>query len=112
MKDNQITEQNILFYNEMRNSEYGKSKRYYELLKDMDSDRYKEFIFVYTSFRECLVEREKYVLDLVYGLNNEIVTLKEIGKRMGLTTSRVAQLRNKAERTLTKEMIKFLHENT
>lgn len=111
MKDNPITEQNIVFYHEMRKSEYGKPKKYHKLFKERDSDGYRKFILVYTSFRECLVEREKYVLDLVYGLNKEFVTLKEIGKRMGITSSRVAQLRDRAERNLSNEMYNFLNGN-
>ncbi|TYS83523.1 sigma factor-like helix-turn-helix DNA-binding protein [Rossellomorea aquimaris] len=112
MEQNKITEESIMFFIEMVKSSYGQPKGYYKFIKDIDSDEYKTFTFAYVYFRKNLAEREKKILDLMYCLNTELLTLKDIGERMGITGSRVSSIRNLAERRLSVRMLNFLNGHT
>lgn len=113
----QITKEDSLFYLDMINSVYspshkpeiGQYKGYYELLKQQDSKDYITFICVYLYFREALSEREKAILDLQYRVNGNILSIKEIGECIGISSSRVSQIRNKAEHKIAKEIQVFLY---
>lgn len=112
----QISKEDALFYLDMIDSvlspnfkpRIGQSKPYYPLLKKHDSEGYTTFIKVYQYFRENLEEREKTVLDLQYRINGKALTMNEIGKLFGISSSRVSQLRNKAERCIAQEIIYFI----
>lgn len=116
MGEKEMTKEDVLFYLDMIDSSHGPSfkpkigklKPYYPLLKERDSEEYKRFIRVYHSFRDCLKEREKTILDFQYGLKGEIPTLTEIGGHFGFSSSRASQIRNKAERIITREILRFL----
>ena len=80
-----------------------------ELLEDIETKSPdEEFFQAYEIQRlkevlESLDEREAAVLKMRYGLDgNEPMTLKEIGKRIGLTRERVRQIKNKAMQVLRK----------
>jgi hypothetical protein len=111
MQKKQITQEDIAFYIEMVKPPYGHTKGYYRFLKDFDSAEYKTFLYTYSYFREKLSEREKIILDLVYSHNKEVLTLKNIGARFGISGSRVSAIRNLAERRLTTNMINYTHGN-
>ncbi|MEQ6376318.1 sigma factor-like helix-turn-helix DNA-binding protein [Bacillaceae bacterium S4-13-56] len=106
--NDQITKEDALFYLDMINSKYGptykpkrgQSKGYYPLLKEKDSKEYNRFIRVYVYFKHNLKEREQTILNLQYGINSNVLSLGEIGESIGVTSSRVSQLRNRAERRL------------
>ncbi|MED3648126.1 sigma factor-like helix-turn-helix DNA-binding protein, partial [Halalkalibacterium halodurans] len=68
------------------------------------------FIQAYCHYRDNLNQQERTVLDFVYAIHGEILTLKEIGDRLDISDSRVAQIRNKAERSLSSLMMKTIHE--
>ncbi|MBU9723137.1 MULTISPECIES: sigma factor-like helix-turn-helix DNA-binding protein [Bacillaceae] len=116
MGEKEITKEDVLFYLDMIGSRYGPSykpkigklKPYYPLLKERDSEDYKRFIRVYHNYRDCLKEREKTILDFQYGLKGEIPTLTEIGEHFGFSNSRASQIRNKSERIITREILRFL----
>lgn len=50
----------------------------------------------------ALNERERYIVEAFYGINQPEATMEEIGKRYGLTRERVRQIREKAIRKLRK----------
>ncbi|TYS12979.1 hypothetical protein FZC78_22610 [Rossellomorea vietnamensis] len=112
MEENRITEEDILFFVKMVKSPYGQPKGYYRYLKDRNSDEYKMFILAYLYFRKSLAERDREILDLVYCLNNDLLTLNDIGKRMNISGSRVSSIRNLAERRLSIRMLNFLNGHT
>ena len=76
-------------------------KKYFEVLKDRDSEDYKAFIRVYLSNKGALSEREQLILDLRYGVNEEAKTLKEVGKVIGVSPERIRQVVSLAERRLS-----------
>ena len=49
---------------------------------------------------KCLNERERNVVEAFYGINQQELTLEEIGTKFGLTRERVRQIREKAIRRL------------
>lgn len=116
MVEKEITKEDVLFYLDMIDSSYGPSykpkigkfKPYYQLLKKRDSEDYNRFICVYQHYSNCLQEREKTILDLHYGVESKVYTLIELGEHLGISSSRVAQIRNKAERRIAREIQKFL----
>ncbi len=52
------------------------------------------------SMEHCLNERERKVLTMHYGLEGDKMTLKEIGKILGVGQSRVGQMEGHALRKL------------
>ena len=83
------------------NSEYGVSLA--EILEDAKTRQPDEDVFARDDLQtirrllEAIDERESTILRLRYGLDgNEPMTLKEIGKQVGLTRERVRQIENEA----------------
>lgn len=97
-----ITREDALYYVEMRGNErIHKAKRYYKLLNDRESFDYKRFVNVYLEHRTFLSEREKFVLDSIYGVNEIPMKLREVGTMLELTPERIRQLIYKGERKIT-----------
>ena len=59
---------------------------------------------------QTLNERETTVINAVFGLGEERMTMAEIGERMNLKRERVRQIRNKAVRQLRKAYVQRLRE--
>jgi DNA-directed RNA polymerase specialized sigma subunit len=97
----EITKEDVLYFIYMRNSEkMGSSKRYYTILQNKDSEEYKRFINVYVKNKYVLPERERIVLDSVYGVNGTPLKLREVADVIKVTPERVRQLVYKSERKL------------
>ncbi|OIJ22318.1 hypothetical protein BKP45_06675 [Anaerobacillus alkalidiazotrophicus] len=116
MNGKEMTKEDVLFYLDMIGSRYGPTyqhkfgnqKPYYQLVKEKDSENYKTFIRVYQHYRDLLEEKPKMILDLLYGVESKVHRLNEIGKLLGISGRRVAQIRHKAEYTITKGILRYL----
>jgi RNA polymerase primary sigma factor len=51
---------------------------------------------------DCLDERERTIIEAVFGIGQDEKTMAEIGREYGLTRERVRQIRNKAIKKLRK----------
>lgn len=87
----------------------GQSKAYYQILTKPSSDEYIKFIQIYKFLRNNINERERNLLDFVYGVNCEVVPSPKIGKMMRLSSGRIYQIRNNAERQLANQVLAILH---
>jgi len=111
-----IAREDAIFFWDMLNSprspnckpQLGRTKQYYKILKDTNSNQYKRFIGVYKEVRYLLSERELYILDEVYGFNEnkECRTLKSIGESLNITMQRVRQIRVEAEYKFSRKMLR------
>lgn len=85
-----------------------KRKPYYELVKDIESDNYKRFTFIYMTLRHVLNDREQYVLDETYRINKQNISTREIAESLKITINRVVQIRNKANRKLSRKIVDLI----
>lgn len=107
-----ITKDDVEFYLEMINfNTYRARGRYYQILSDQNSDDYKRFIKVYQTFRDQLNLREQQIVDLVYGVNGNPKTLKEIGLMFNLTPERIRQIKAKSHRKMRYLVKEYLRKN-
>lgn len=112
-----VSKEEALFYLHMVNSHYSpkcvtkkfKIKGYRRFLSDYESDAYKSFIGVYLFFSDRLADRDKEILDLYYGNKGKRMTLIKIGEYLGISSSRVQQLKNQAEYRIAKEVWFFIN---
>ncbi|ADU28486.1 sigma factor-like helix-turn-helix DNA-binding protein [Evansella cellulosilytica] len=107
MIENQVSKVDMELYLDLIKAPYGQRKKYIQLLKAPESDQYRSFKRAYLFFKDNLIDREQNILDLVYRNNGEL-SLKEIGERIGISSSRVAAIRNLAERRLSLVMLRHL----
>jgi hypothetical protein len=116
LDENQITKEGAMFYLDMINSRFcptykpklGQKKQYHKLLKQPNSEEYHILINVYQRFRDQLSEREKTILDLQYKISGTCQSLNDIGKLLGISTSAIAHIRNKAEIRLSRRIWYFI----
>lgn len=109
-----ITIDDAIFYMEMIRSvwspyyepQYGKRKPYLKILKDRESIEYNRFIKVYRVIKHILSDREQFILDQVYALNNSRAPHREIGEQLDVSPERIRQIIKKAENTLARELLK------
>jgi len=77
---------------------------HYKILKKRQSEEYIRFITIYKALRPLLLdklkERELFILDEFYGLEKEPTSSNELASTLGITSSRVIQVRNIAERKI------------
>lgn len=81
-------------------------KPYNKILKDRNSTEYKRFIHIYKAIRHILSERERIILDEVYGVNGVKSSLRVAGEKINISPERVRQIRNKAENKLAVGIVK------
>lgn len=105
--EEKVTREDAIYYLDMTASMYspnhvpkiGKIRPYYKLFKDIENrkDEYNRFIKVYLHVREILMERERNILDLHFGLSGELLSLSKIAKQYNLSNSRIGFLRSQGE---------------
>ncbi|MFC7322904.1 hypothetical protein [Halobacillus campisalis] len=106
-----ITKNDAAYYESMVGSGGNTSKKslydrcpFYELLKDRNSEEYKMFIKVYKTMQYILLDREKLVLNKIYGVDCDIKILSKIAKEINVTPERVRQIRYKANVKILREL--------
>ncbi|MFD2759857.1 sigma factor-like helix-turn-helix DNA-binding protein [Lentibacillus juripiscarius] len=114
MDNKTITSDDAIFFMDMVNSAkspndirgFYKRKSYYKILDEKDSDEYQRFMRIYNAEKHILKERERQILDDLYGLTKPRMTLKEAGIPHNITQERVRQLRHRAEITIVRNLVK------
>jgi DNA-directed RNA polymerase sigma subunit (sigma70/sigma32) len=87
-------------------SNFGKRKPYYTLLKDSESNEYKKFIQTYVAIKYILTEKEQVVLDRCYGVTQKSAPLHIVGSELNIGPERVRQIKARAEYRLAKRITK------
>ena len=85
--------------------EYFQRKPYYKILERRDSVEFVRFSDIYRSLSPVLSERERRILNGLYGVDEERVATKKIAEQWGVTPGRIRQLRNKAEIKLVTKIL-------
>lgn len=87
----------------------GRRKPYWKLFKkgNQNTTDYKRFLDVYNSAKEILNEREIFVLDSIYGVSGEFFTDVAVSKVLNISSSRVSQIRRKAESKIGRRLYKL-----
>src|SRR5699024_828838 len=114
MDTGDITRDNVIFYMDMVNSAKSpnfipklfKRKQYYKILDEPDSDEFHRFIKIYNKTKHILKDRERQILDDIYGVNKPRLTFKEACKPHGITQERVRQLLHKGELKIVRNLFK------
>lgn len=114
MDSNNLTKEDSIFFMEMIDSSKSPNfepkmhqvKPYYKIVNEKDSDDFKRFIKVYNAKRNVLTEREQFILDEIFGVNKNCSKLKPVAEILNISSSRVRQIRNKAERKITSDLFK------
>ncbi|AIF45114.1 hypothetical protein X953_01665 [Virgibacillus sp. SK37] len=90
----------------------GRMKPYWKLLKkeNMDETEYKSFLYIYSHLKDILSERERFILDSIYGVSGEFLNDTQVAKILNISNSRVGQIRRKAERKLGKKLLELYDE--
>ncbi|MCP3027748.1 sigma factor-like helix-turn-helix DNA-binding protein [Halobacillus sp. A5] len=104
-----ITKNDAAFYRNMiglgiKNPQKSKRSPFYNLLKDCNSEEYMRFIKVYKTMQYVLSEREKLVLNKIYGVDSEIEVMINIAKEINVTRERVRQIRYRANVKILREL--------
>jgi DNA-directed RNA polymerase sigma subunit (sigma70/sigma32) len=105
-----INKGDAIFYLGMIDSSFGEVKPYYKVLDERDSDEYKRFIGVFLVISGSLSEKEQFILNELYGVNEKRKTLKAIGEMLNIGPERVRQIAKKAEfkmRSILKKRINY-----
>jgi DNA-directed RNA polymerase sigma subunit (sigma70/sigma32) len=103
-----VTKVEALFYLDMINSPGAPNhvsgffvpKPYYKLLKNLEGEEYKKFLRVYLATKDVLTDREKKVLNCIYGINGTVYNLKDAAKLIGVTPERIRQNKSRGERKI------------
>ncbi|WP_198023304.1 sigma factor-like helix-turn-helix DNA-binding protein [Virgibacillus sp. SK37] len=76
----------------------------------MDETEYKSFLYIYSHLKDILSERERFILDSIYGVSGEFLNDTQVAKILNISNSRVGQIRRKAERKLGKKLLELYDE--
>lgn len=105
MNEEAITKSDVDFFTEMISNFdliSGKSKffnrnNYYKILDKRESEGFQRFIRIYNAIKHILKERQRQILDDLYGVYKPRITLKKVGEVHSITSSRVRSIRVDAE---------------
>lgn len=100
-----ITQSDIVFFTKMTSSFdpiTGENKlynhnNYYKILDKKDSEEFQRFIEIYNKTKHILKERQRQILDDLYGVYKPRLTQKEVSKVHQIGSSRVRKIRVDAE---------------
>lgn len=112
--NNSITKDDALFFMHMvsypkrpnRTSVFNQNNPYYKILDNRDSYEFLQFIKIYNYEKHILKERERQILDALYGVNEPKVTMKQAGLIHHISQERVRQIRQKAEWNIADSLMK------
>lgn len=113
MDTEEITNDDVIFFMDMVNSAKSPNfkpklyrvKPYYKILDDQYSDEFHRFIRIYNKTKHILKERERQILDDIYGVHKPRVTFKEACKPHNITPERIRQILYYAERKMVRSLL-------
>lgn len=103
-----ITKKDADFFIEMTSNfdpisgenKYFNRNNYYKILDKRESEDFQRFIRIYNAIKHILKERQRQILDELYGVYKPRMTLKKVGEIHGVRSSRIRRIRVDAERDL------------
>lgn len=108
MNEGTITKKDADFFIEMTSNfdpisgenKYFNRNNYYKILDKRESEDFQRFIRIYNAIKHILKERQRQILDELYGVYKPRMTLKKVGEIHGVRSSRIRRIRVDAERDL------------
>lgn len=114
MSNVSVTKEEIIYFLDMIDSSHspncvpqiGRRRPYWKLLKNRKNnvDEYERFLKVYLFTKDILSEKEQFILDKVYGVDDEIHTETQVAKIMKLSKSRIGYLKRMAELAIERNL--------
>jgi len=109
MQKQSVSYEDAIFYMDMVGSvsspnfkpKVNRIKPYYEILDNRESKKFQRFVKIYSNQKHILSERERNILDDIYGIFGDRKLMKEVASIHNITPERVRQIIYKSEGKIT-----------